>query len=108
MVTGDRSKRGTELWPIVNRLAQINVVIALAIAAMIRLSMSFSETQSDRPDPLTVLGFFAAMAVALVFVHFARKAIHLFQRRWQRVTAALLTFGIQVAVLEILIFFVAE
>ncbi|MEJ7838859.1 MAG: hypothetical protein WKF81_08585 [Thermomicrobiales bacterium] len=108
MATGDRRKRASDAWPIVNRLAQINVAIALAIAGMIRLSMSFSDTQSDRPDPLTVLGFFAAMAVALVFVYHARKAIHLFRRQWQRVTAALVTFGIQLAVLEILIFFVAE
>lgn len=108
MASGPRRGNVPGSMSIVNRLAQLNVALALCVAGMIRLSMSFSDTQSDRPDPLAVLGFFVAMAAALVLVFFVRKQIHLFRRKWQRVASALITFGLQLAVLEVLILVVAE
>lgn len=95
-------------WPTINRLAQYNLALAISISAMIRLSMSFSESQGDRPDSLTLLGFFAAMAVAIVFVYFLRKEVRQIRSRWQRVLAGILSFSIQLAVLEVLILLVAE
>lgn len=108
MASGPRRRYNPGSLSIVNRLAQLNVALAVSVAGMIRLSMSFSDTQSDRPDPLAVLGFFLAITIAGVLVFFIRKQIHLLKRKWHRIAAALITFGVQLALLEILILVVAE
>ena len=95
-------------WPTINRLAQYNLALAICLAAMIRLSMSFSESQGDRPDPFTLLGFFAAMIVAIALVHFLRQEVRHLRPKWQRTLVAIVSFSLQLAVLEVLILMVAE
>ena len=108
MARGHRRGKAPELWSIVNRLAQYNVALAICIAGMIRLSMSFSDNQNERPDPLAVLGFFALMAVAIFLVLTIRKEMRRLLKKWHRIVAAFLTFAIQFGVLEFLILFVAS
>jgi hypothetical protein len=94
--------------PILNRLAQLNVAIALCLAAMIRLSMEFSDTQSDQPDPLVVLAFFVVMGAAIYFVLRLRRELNLLRVRWHRIVVAITSFGVQFAILELLLLFVVE
>jgi hypothetical protein len=108
MAQGHRRGKAPGIWSIVNRLAQCNVALGICIAGMIRLSMSFSDRQNERPDPFAVLGFFALMAVAIYLVLTLRKEVHRISTKWQRVVAALTSFAIQLGLLEILILFVAS
>jgi hypothetical protein len=96
------------LWSTLNRVAQCNVAIAICIAAMIRCSMDFSSPVNDRPDPLYVIGFFVAMAIAIYATMLLRRAVHAFPSQWQRISVALLSFAAQFAVLELLLLFVVE
>ena len=95
-------------WPVLNRLAQINVAISLCIAGMLRLSMEFSTPSNERPDPLVLLGFFALMAAAIWLIVRLRRELRALTRQWQRVVAAGLSFGLQFAVLELLLLTVVE
>ena len=75
---------------------------------MIRCSMEFSTTPDNRPDPLMVLGFFIAMAVALWLIVQLRRELRQLRHQWQRILAAVITFAVQFGVLELLIFFVVD
>ena len=108
MTSRHRRPRSGIPWPVINRLAQLNVAIALAIGAMIRLSMEFSATPDDRPDPLMVIGFFVVMAIALWLIVRFRRELRELRVRWHRIVAAVVTFSVQFAVLEILILFVVD
>jgi len=108
MARSHRRGNSSATWPIVNRLAQYNVALAICLTGMIRLSMSFSDSQGERPDPFVVLGFFAVMAMAVVFVLYLRKEMQRLRKRWQRVVTSVGSFAIQLIVLEILILLVAE
>jgi hypothetical protein len=95
-------------WPILNRLAQLNVAIGLCLAGMIRLSMEFSNTETDRPDPVVVLAFFVVMGAAIFFVLKLRRELNRLPVKWHRIVVALSSFGIQFAILELLLLFVVE
>lgn len=107
MARSHRRGKTPELWSVVNRLAQYNVALAICIAGMIRLSMSFSDNQNERPDPLAVLGFFALMAVSIFMILTIRKELHRLVKKWHRIVAALVSFAIQFGLLELLVLLVA-
>lgn len=93
---------------ILNRIAQWNVAIAVAIGLMVRCSMEFTEPSTGRPDPVFVLGFLLCMIGAVVLALRLRNDIGALTDKRHRVLLALASFALQLVVLQVLITFVAE
>jgi hypothetical protein len=91
-----------------NRVAQLNVAIALCIGGMVRLSMDFSTPADDQPNPLVVIGFFVLMAAAIWLVLRFRRELRGLHRHWHRVIITIMTFTLQFALLEVLLLVVVE
>jgi hypothetical protein len=84
----------------IERLAQANLALILTQAVIIRLSVDLARSAGGDPDPLLLLGFLAACAVAAALVVVLRRVIRRFPRHWLRVALALGTVALQAAAFQ--------
>jgi hypothetical protein len=95
--------RSPAALPHIERLLKWNLVIAIACAAMLRVSFEFSETEGNSPDGIVILAFFLAMAAAVFGLMRLKRAIALVPHRWRRILIAVASLTGQVIVLQILV-----
>jgi hypothetical protein len=86
----------------IERLAQANIALILTQAVIVRLSLDLADTSDGDPDPLLLLGFLGACAVAAVIVVVLGRTIRRFPRRWLRIAIALGTLALQATAFQLL------
>lgn len=86
----------------IERLAQANIALILTQAVIIRLSLELASAGDDDPDPLVLIGFLAACAVATVVVAVLSRSIRRFPRRWLRITIALGSLMLQASAFQLI------
>ena len=96
-------------WPTVNRIAQANVLIGICLAIMLRLATSWQRDREagESAIPISEFVFFIGVGlVGVVGMVICGAQINDLRRRWQRVTAGIVTVLAQFTLFQVLMAYI--